>query len=71
MVFLDKPHFLYLPDLLMPAESCVCFKHSSVSRKYTCGEDIEAGEKILTMVGQPNEDIDVNEEWSILVSFTQ
>lgn len=62
MVFLDKPYFLHLPDLLMPAESCICFKDTSVSRKYTCGEDIEAGTKILTMVGQPNEDIDINKK---------
>jgi len=60
--FVDKPHFLHLLDLLMPAESCICFKHSSASRKYTYSEDMEAGEKIVTIVGQPNEDIDVKEK---------
>lgn len=46
----------------MPAETCICFKHSSGSSKYTCAEDVEPGAKILEVVGQPNENIDINEE---------
>lgn len=46
----------------MPAETCICFTHSSGSSKYICAEDVEPGAKILEVVGQPNENIDIKEE---------